>query len=443
MEGHQHSRRSPSVGHSHNANINNQSSSQRYQDNPTGLGLDPAINPSTFTTSVFNGNPSASGADGFNATNNYLDSNSQANLFQPHILPSNDFTNQGGLQKYNKQRNSVSSGQQRPQQLNLQDSNHGFTSATEFLNSDLSTNDYADSLQAHDASVKQEQNFDPSFMVDPSLQPSGPVQQQSINPADIMSNMSSPQTHMVTPPNLLPPDARSSAGQSPSSQQGQFYSPKHSRHASLDPSAAFSQAPQPTDWTGMLGNTSFQHRRAPSEHSEVSSVAPSPFLQQQDAFDQFEPNHSPMLNPQQDNVVYQDALERFSLSDVQQQQHAQAQQQQQQQIQHHQQQLQQQRGISPGHSPFVSPRMSPHQGLGLAPDNPFILGSNDVSSQYNGGPGPEIYERHFRHQSTDMGQAAQMAPPEINVELAPPSRQHFEPSRGDSDLDALSPPDRG
>ena len=79
--------------------------------------------------------------------------------------------------------------------------------------------------------------------------------------------------------------------------------------------------------------------------------------------------------------------------------------------------------------------------------------SQTTSNQFGVGPAPEIYthqpEESFpsfqlRNGSTDLGQAAQMAPPEINVEFAPPSRQSsFEPTTANNDLDALSPPERG
>lgn len=76
------------------------------------------------------------------------------------------------------------------------------------------------------------------------------------------------------------------------------------------------------------------------------------------------------------------------------------------------------------------------------------------NNSFNGAPGSEIYTNQteqFPQFSTedqlgpnDMGQAAQMAPPEINVEFAPTTRQpNFEPPRYESEFDALSPPVRG
>ena len=313
------------------------------------------------------------------------------------------------------------------------------------LNSNVSeTNspiNFSDFHQQPGFPSKQGLNFE-SLMLDPQLQGSLQTQHQSINPQDIMSNMSSPQNMNTTPPNLMPPDTASSPGHgSPSSTHQSNFSPHHSRHASLDPSSAiFSNGQQPTDWQGMLSGAQFQtHRRAPSEHSDVSSsVAPSPYLAQQDSFETFDQNPSPMLAAQPDQQMYQDALgiETFSLSDNQQQVH-------QQQKQH----IQQQEGISPRHSPYPSPRMSPHPGFTMPPESQFLL-SNGMQNGFDGQPGFNNQPNNFsqfgmRNESIDMGQAAQMAPPEINVELAPPSRDlGFDQPRGENDLDALSPPER-
>lgn len=262
-------------------------------------------------------------------------------------------------------------------------------------------------------------------------------QQQSINPADLMSAMSSPQKLIPTPPNLIPLESTSPRAGSPAPLQGQLYSPEHSRHTSLDPSSAmFAHGQQGQDWTNMLQQHQFRrHQRAPSEYSDVSSsVAHSPFLTQPEngGFDGFDQNPSPLLNAQDNNNLYQDALGigNFSLSDPQQQQ----------------QQL-----ISPRHSPYVSPRMTPQQGLDVPQDNNFVLSQHDLHNNFNGGPGPEIYTSQpetyspftARHGSSDLSHAAQMAPPEINVEFAPVTRQPlFEPSATENDHDALSPPGR-
>ena len=425
MEAHQDRRRSPSVGQQQIHNISHPSASPHYSEHTQGLGLDPSISASTFTSGAFNaGVPSTTTAEQYDFSNPYL--TTQSSHFQQQGIIGQE------LEQQYKQRNSISSGQQRPSHLELRDSNHQFVN--NFVSSD-SANTFAD--QFPEQGLNGKQDFDNTFMLDPSLQTGAQPQNQSINPAELIGNMNSPQGHLSTPPNLMQVDSRPTTGQSPSLQQGQFYSPGHSRHASLDPSSAgFPNGQQPTDWTGMLASASFQQRRrAPSEHSEVSSsVAPSPFLNQQESFETYDPSRSPMLNPQPDSSLYQEALgiERFSLSDAQQQQR---------------------QGVSPRRSPYVSPRMSPHQGLGIAPETQFMLPSNDMNNPYGvnlgsqsfRSPAEQDFANHYQHRETsDMGQAAQMAPPEINVELAPPSRQqNYEVPRNDNDTDALSPPERG
>ena len=436
MEGQPNRQRSPSAGQVQRRVINHSSSSPHYVDQITRLGLDPSTNSSTFGTGPFNvGVPTTTAAEQYSFSGSYMNTADPVQRYAQHTLPSNDFADRDFVQAY-KQRNSISNGQQRPSELNLQQSSHQF--ADEYLNTDVDAPaEFADAFQQQDVSGKPD-----LLMLDPSLQGGNQQQNQSINPADLMGSMSTPQNQLITPSNMMTLDSRSPPGQSPSSQKRRMYSPNHSRNISLDPaSAAFSQGQQPTDWSGMLGASFQQHRRAPSEHSDVSSsVAPSPFLPQADSFDGYDQNHSPMLGAQHDHSLYSDAfgIERFSLSDAQQQQ---------------QQQQQQRQGISPGHSPYVSPQMSPHQGLGISQDNPFTLSQNDMSNSFNGGAGPQMYNGQveqdyasfpMENKISDMGQAAQMAPPEINVELAPPSRtQMFEPHRMDNDLDALSPPERG
>lgn len=78
----------------------------------------------------------------------------------------------------------------------------------------------------------------------------------------------------------------------------------------------------------------------------------------------------------------------------------------------------------------------------------------EIQHNYKGGPEsytnqteafPSFPPEH-RLPSNDMGQANQLAAPEINVEFAPnPRQESFEQPRyaNDLDLDALSPPERG
>ena len=429
MEGQQLRGRSPSAGRHSNERLRHSPSPQNFhhQSPPTDLN---AQNTSTnFPSQPFNSNLSPTSSPGihYNLPPSYLNNSPQRTSYQQHVLPSNDFGDQSFRQPY-QQSGLDPSFQQDSTHISPNTSTNSFP--TEALG--LETN-FGDFSRPHELIEKPRNSFEHSFMVDPQLQ-AGLHQQGSINPADIMSNMSSPQNLVPTPPNLMPPDNHHSSGPtSPVANQGQQWSPNHSRHASLDPSAAFTNGQQPTEWAGMLSGSQFQtHRRAPSEHSDVSSsVAPSPFMAQQDTFDAFDQSPSPMLNAQQDGQLYQESLgiEQFSLSEPQ------------------------QHRSSPRHSPYVSPRMSPQPGLGLAQESNFITLQNP-NHNFNGGPGSEIFthpaesfppfQPEERLGSNDMGQAAQMVPPEINVEYAPPTRQpNFEPPRFENNIDALSPPDRG
>lgn len=387
---------------------NNHTSSPQFSQQSSSL--DPINGASAFNQTAYGSNMQASAGDQFSfpERNAYLNAASQAPSFPQTTISSTEYRTEDIGPGF--KRNSVSS-QHRPSptHLNIENSNHQFSST---FSSPYPT------------------PSDSNFMLDPSLQSAGQPQNQSINPADLMGGASQSQDQNGSGQNLMQMDSRPSPHQSPSgqqqSQQHHFYSPNHSRHASLDPSSAGLPSAQPQgEWSGMVP---YGHRRAPSEHSDVSSVAaPSPYLKQEH-LDSYDQNPSPMLNPQPDPSVYQGALgiERFSISDAQQQR-----QQQHQQQQH--------AGVSPGHSPYPSPRMSPNQGLGLAPESQFILGSND----FGRGPGPQIYTPQDQNLTgADMTQASQMPPPEIQVDLAPPSRQ-MENGRNENDTDALSPPDRG
>ena len=175
------------------------------------------------------------------------------------------------------------------------------------------------------------------------------------------------------------------------------------------------------------------HRRTPSEYSDISasSAAHSPNLGLHDSFDNHDPRHSPMQNPQDSSSLYNEVLGigSFSLSDPQ--------------VQHGSTPG---RGLSPAHSPAISPRISPQQLPNMNNQNNFMLGvGNGFGSQPLYGLGPNSFPQiQHGHGSLDMGQAQQMVPPEINVEFAPASRQNsFEPPKPSIDQDALTPPDRG
>ena len=432
MEGQQHRGRSTSAGRQSDQRIRHSPSPHNFHHQTSPADLNTSTASTAFTSQSFNSNLSPTAASGiqYNLTTSYVNGSQPPPQFQQHVLPSNDFSDQAFRQSY-RPSGIDSSFQQESSHINSNPTNNSFQADS----LGLDTN-FGNFSQQQDLLGKPGQSFENSFMLDPQLQANLQQQQQgSINPADIMSNMSSPQNMAPTPPNLMPPDAHHSSGPtSPVANQGQQWSPNHSRHASLDPSAAFANGQQPAEWAGMLSGSQFQtHRRAPSEHSDVSSsVAPSPFMAQNDSFDAFDQNPSPMLNAQQDSQLYQDGLgiETFSLSEPQHQRN------------------------SPRHSPFVSPRMSPQPGLGPAQDSNFMPLPN-ANNSFNGGPGSEIFTNQSesfppfqpeeRLGSNDMGQAAQMAPPEINVEFAPATRQpNFEPPIFENEFDALSPPnDRG
>ena len=368
--------RSPSQGNRHH--INPVPSPQVYHSSSQNHGFDPSVNANTFTTGPFNTQP---------FTTPYLESsqpNQTNTLSQDPSLYSNHHFNQVAFQEN-------------------QYSGHSLDSLYTQHQNDLMYQ--TGSMPGEYTNDHQQYNYDPSF---------DPNQQANINPADL-SKISSPQDH--TSPHLLSPDNLNSPGQpaSPTSTNGQYYTPQHSRHQSLDPSSAYSAS---GDWQ----NPAFQqHRRAPSDQSDMSSNGGySPNLNHPEVFDSVETQVSPFVHAQPDtNNDY--GIGAFSL----------------------------QAQPSPNHSPYISPRLIPaqNQGLGLSQD--VML--NHSQSQMSGIPGPEIYSSqtepysnmvalHNRHGSalSDMGQADQYAPPTIQIDPAPVSRQNsFEPGNnafGDGNL---------
>ncbi|KAF2117597.1 hypothetical protein BDV96DRAFT_489453 [Lophiotrema nucula] len=230
-----------------------------------------------------------------------------------------------------------------------------------------------------------------------------------------MNQMATTQAHSPTPPHLLQPGMNNqspSPHASPNLNQGAFHSPSHSRHASLDPSAAYGQ--QGNEWGGMQFRG---HRRAPSEtYSDVSSAHASPYLGNHDSFDHDNP--SPLLHAQQDPALFQDPVMQFgqfNLNDTH----------------------------SPAHSPHISPRLMPQQ----QPLPQFGSGNFGISNNQFDQQGMNVYQGQEPfptiNQGIDVGQADTMSPPEINIDFAPPSRQaSFEPAKPGHQGDALSPPDR-
>lgn len=280
-----------------------------------------------------------------------------------------------------------------------------------------------------DAVAAQGQSIDPSFLsntLDPQLLDSSQPQSQSVSPSDLMNQMATTQAHSPTPPHLLPGMNQQSPSPhaSPNMSQGAFPSPSHSRHTSLDPSAAYGQSPG-NEWGNMAAFRG--HRRAPSEtYSDVSSAHASPYMGNNDSFDNDNP--SPLLNAQQDPSLFQDVMQfgQFNLNDNQ-------------------------SHISPGHSPHISPRLMPQQQQALPQFQPGTFGldpslNNQFGQQPMGAYQPQPQEPFpaiNQANGPEFGQADTMSPPEINIDFAPPSRQaSFEPPKPEHQADALSPPDR-
>lgn len=362
--------RSPSQGS--RQHISPVPSPHLYHDSSQNLGFDPSVTPNTFTTGAFNTSQS------FTAPF-HESSQSQDSTFYPH----NRF-NQAAFHD---------------NQFSGQPLEPSYAQNDLIYQTGSMPNEFANSHQHYG----YDQNFETN-------------QQANINPADL-SKMSSPQDHAS--PNLLSPDNHNSPGQpaSPTSTNGQYYTPQHSRHQSLDPSSAYSLP-------GEFQNPAFpqfQHHRTPSNQSDVSSNAGySPNLGHPEVFDSVENHASPYMNPQPD-TSNDYGIGSFSL----------------------------QTQPSPGHSPYISPRLMPNQGLGLGQD--IML--NQPQSQMGAVPGPEIYTSHAeaypnmvsshnRHNSTlsEMGQADQFAPPTIHIDPAPVSRQNsFEPGNNPFGEGNLSP----
>ncbi|RMD39747.1 hypothetical protein DV735_g5393, partial [Chaetothyriales sp. CBS 134920] len=241
-------------------------------------------------------------------------------------------------------------------------------------------------------------DWQPNYSLDPTFNVN---QHNNINPADL--SVSTPDDQQS--PNLLSPEHSSPGPQppSPASTNGQFYTPQqHSRHTSLDPSSAY----------GDFQSAGFQHhRRAPSDHSDVSSASHSPYLAHAEAA---EPNHSPFLTAQQDsNNTF--GIDNFSIAE--------------QNVPYRSPRLmpqmdQGQHGLGVGHEMLLS------QGMGIAPRSELYTTSVD------------LYSDHLRNQplATEIGQADQFAPPTINIEPAPVSRQGSFGPQGEQLAGTLSPP---
>ncbi|KAI2623623.1 hypothetical protein GGS26DRAFT_593711 [Hypomontagnella submonticulosa] len=379
--------RSPSAGNQQPHIRNSHSPSPHpYQSPEPSIGLGIAIDPSSaspqFNASDFNSYES-------NNTSNQFLNTSQPQPFDPQGVV--DPVSFDLSQNYSQSLNSHS---------------------TAAFSQDLLNTDFTN---AGDFSL-----FPPSTQGDQFATPLfGDLSQnntQSLDPNDL-TNMTSPQTHhSPTPPHLLKPEP-GSAHQSPSFNQHQFSSPGHSRHASLGPESAL--MPGQLDWS----QPQFQgHRRTPSEYSDASSAAPSPNLTGHDSFEHPEHGHSPMQRAQDgfyDGVV---GLGNFSITGPG------------------------QNSRSPSHSPAMSPRILPQQMDPSQADQGMMLGSGYQNPPSMGYPvqNSEEFPSLSQEGMIDPTIAQSMAPPSINIDFAPNSRQNsFEPPKPTMDAQSLTPPERG
>lgn len=340
-------------------NASPQPSPHNFQN--TFQGLDPGISPDTFTSNKFNTfqNPWAN-----------------AQMQNTQSAPDSQ------MYSHNQFNQSAFQGNQ-----------YGDPSLTQNLN----PNEFfsgSGSMNAHD------------FTEFAFLNQGYSTQRNNINPQEL-SNLSSPE-HASPGSGLLSPDKHNSPGQqngSPTSPNGQFQTPQHSRHASLDPSSAYDIG---GSWQGVQFQ---QHRRIPSDqYSEVSSVhGHSPYMGHTELNEVDDSSRSPFLVPQ-NNDTY--GLESFNIAD--------------------------QPSSQPG-SAYVSPRLIPQQGLGVDPQANEMTTRDLFSGQHNF-PMSSIHNRNLSSVS-DMGQADQFAPPTIHIDPAPVSRQQSFGPQGEMDSsNALSPP---
>ncbi|KAF2872703.1 hypothetical protein BDV95DRAFT_491534 [Massariosphaeria phaeospora] len=395
--------RSPSAGqHAHIRHSPSPSPHAPFHSTAAGLGLDQSLSApdpyASFSTVTTAGQP-------YDTTPHYLTSS------QPHQFAQSAAADQPFLQARQGLSQHSPSPQFAPQGNHL---------VPDPLDINSSNPDFSNFFANN--SIHPDQAIDPSFLsstLDPQLLDSQP-QNQSVNPSDLMNQMATTQAHSPTPPHLLQAmhQQSPSPNASPNLSQGAFPSPGHSRHASLDPNTAYTQMPT-NEWGGMA--TYRGHRRTPSEtYSDVSSARGSPYLGHNDSFETDNP--SPLLNAQQDPSLFQEVMQfgQFNLNDNS--------------------------HVSPGHSPHISPRLIPQQGL-PQPQPSFGMDpamNNHFGQQPMGPyPGQEPFPTINHNNGQEFGQADTMSPPEINIDFAPPSRQaSFEPPKPEHQADALSPPDR-
>lgn len=330
----------------------------------TQQGLDPSIQPDTFTTNKFNTS-----------------------------LQNSTWQNPWAAQQMQNLQNMQAMQQQQMYSHNQFNQNayqdNQFSDPS--LSQSLNPNDLYNAVDMNSGDFSQDMAYLNSGFINP---------QANINPAEL-SKLSSPDQPSPAS-GLLSPDHNSPGQQnaSPTSTNGQYQTPQHSRHVSLDPSSAYD-----TSWQSMQ----FQHRRMPSDqYSDVSSVHHSPYLGYADVNDN-DLNKSPYLSPQQNDNTF--GLESVNIAD--------------------------QPTSQPG-STYVSPRLMPQQGLGVEsvmPKQELSTGLFNNSFQMG-----SLHNRNLSAVS-DMGQADQFAVPNIQIDPAPISRQASFGPQGEIDQNnALSPP---
>jgi hypothetical protein len=387
---------------------------QQYHDPNAGLGVDPSMG--AYPTAPSFHNPDGGiGVESYGYQNYLSGAPSTQTLsppadqsYPPAINSNNLPISQSFETSLHNQLEHSSTGL-RPMQ--------GDENFSNMLNSNQPELDFS-LYQNHSPNSASASEYDSSQLLDPQMHQRQSMN-QAVNPADLVSPISNPsasshpssQDQQHSPGPMSPPGSTS----------GTYYTPRHSRHTSLDPATAAYYNAQPNpDWQSVMNNVSFQgHRRAPSEVSEVSSANHSPYLSQHE-FDGIENNASPSLAPQSDPTLYDNGLgmESFTLSE------------------------QQQQGISPLHSPYISPRLVPQQGGEMVPNTSYLSQFPAAPTDMYRVPQEDMMNMgQLNNIPGDIGQASQMAPPLINVEFAPPLRNPaFDPSKSTADYDSLSPP---
>lgn len=421
--------RSPSVS-ANNRSISPSPHPGYHHDATPGLGLNFSATTTFPDTTVFS-NPTAQSTDtqSFAYSTGYLSptpdpqSLASSDPFFPHGQSLGPSFNAGLVDNLDSSSN-VRTLPQEESFSNLLNSNP--------TNFDFSLYPSSDSpAPTNNASnINTTQDFGSPLFLDSRLHQQQPqAVSQAINPVDLATQTPSP--HASSPSPLSPHDPYQQQQQhtspgalaSPTSAPNPWSTPHHSRHASLGPTTASPYMGDQSDWQAVYHSSAFQQpHRAPSEVSDVSSAAHSPYMSQHESFDVSDNNSpSPLLAPQNDAGVHDNALgiESFTLSE--------------------------QPGFSPAHSPYISPQLMPQPGPEMVPNVPFLSPPQPPNIQFPASPSDApggMDEVQLNSGLGDIGQASQMAPPSINVELAPPSRDNVygAPSKMAADTDSLSPP---